>query len=203
MKFSRICMITASVLIAMAIAVNAKSLMEKKLLYVADGKISEAKFWRIHMGSFDCTLSRKVPGEGIQPLKATMNLALLSSGYIEGSGYTEKLGRIECMAYFALNNNGTITKLDVDSIEYVVRDNGIKAKRINGEEGDLIINIESGDQVTPKVLEMKYFNYYNKEEGTLREPKDVVITGFAYSKEAVQKVLQRAGATAVTPPPAK
>jgi hypothetical protein len=200
MKYSRIFMITGSLLIAIACAAFAgRSLMEKKLFYIADGKISEAKFWRIHMGTFDMTLNRKVPGEGVQPVKASMNIALLSSGYVEGSGYSEKLGRVECMGYFFLKTASGTTKVDVDSIEFVVRDNGIKVKRSNGEEGDLIIDIEGTAQITPKVLELKYFAYYNKEEGTLREPKDVVIQGFANTKEAAQKILSRAQASATTP----
>ena len=100
---------------------NAKSLLEKSIYFVnpESGKTDSCKYWKIYIGTFQAvTLVRKFPGEDSLPVNSDLNLTILSSGYIEGYGYTRK-GRVDCMASFVIDTGTGAIKLPVDSIEFV------------------------------------------------------------------------------------
>jgi hypothetical protein len=201
MKLPRIMIAVTGIVLSLFIASQARSILEKKLYFVSNGKIQEAKFWQIHLGNFDMTLKRKVPGEGEQPVKTSMNLALISSGYIEGTGYADKIGKITGMGYFAQGTAGSGTKLEIDSIDYVFA-YGSKAKRLNGGATDLLVDVD-GNQFTPRFLKLTTWTLTSSNgDDALREPKDYTIDGFSFTKEGAQKAMSATAASEAQSAPA-
>jgi hypothetical protein len=201
MKLSRTMFLVTGIVLCVVVAGQARSILEKKLSFVIDGKIQEAKFWQIHLGTYDVTLKRKVPGEGEQLVKTSMNMALISSGYIEGTGYADKIGKVTAIGYFAQGTAGSGTKLEIDSIDYVCC-YGEKAKRLNGEAGNLLIDVE-GTQVPVRYLKLTTWTLVTANgDDALREPKDYTIDGFSFTKEGAQKAMAAGASSAASPTPA-
>jgi hypothetical protein len=179
--------IVSAVVISAAGLAGAKSLLEKSIYFVnpTSGKTDSAKYWKIYIGTFQAvTLVRKFPGEDSLPVNSDLNLTVLSSGYIEGYGYTRK-GRVDCMASFVVDTGAGAIKLPVDSIEYVVG-LGAKAKARNIRLCDLALDVE-GNKLPGirKLLLTKYKLVLDADERNLKPLGDVDITLFAFSKAAL------------------
>lgn len=145
-----------------------------------------AKFWVIYLGNFDCKLNRKFPGEPEQRIDASMNLQYLSSGYIEGNGYSAK-GKVDCLPTMWISNENGERMISSDSIDFVY-DYGRKVQLLNGENGAFIINVEGDKKESKKFLmrEYKMQMYYGEEilkEGSEETP----LAAFAYSKEGLAR----------------
>jgi hypothetical protein len=117
-----------------------RSLLEKKIYYIADGKIGVADYWSLPLGKFDCTLRRYFPGEDTVPIQASVNFALLSSGYIEGSGYGTR-GKTGAEGQFIIQSGDTARVLDITDIDYVYLSGGM-VKPLTGEAAPLILRAE-------------------------------------------------------------
>ncbi len=164
-----------------------RSLLEKKVFYVANNKIGSAKFWALPLGKFDCTLNRYFPGEGKINIAAAMNFSLLSSGYIEGTGYGER-GKATGEAQFAIQDGDSIKPLELGDISYVF-DRGKQVKLRDGTTHPLILNCEINNLTIRRMSIMIWF--YDKKFGELKHSKDVpLISAFSFTKEGALRALK-------------
>jgi hypothetical protein len=188
MKYcKRICTLVAAVVICAGGQASAKSLLEKSIYFInpESGKTDSCKYWKVYIGTFQAvTLVRKFPGEDSLPVNSDLNLTILSSGYIEGYGYTRK-GRVDCMASFVIDTGAGAVKLPVDSIEYVIA-GGAKVKPRGMKLSDLALDVE-GNKLPGirKMLLTKYKLVIDADERNLKPMGDLNITLFAFSKAAL------------------
>jgi hypothetical protein len=200
-QWKRLLVMVAAAGVGLCGQANAKSLLEKPIYFVNpdNGKVDSCKYWKIYIGSFpSVTLVRKFPGEDSLPVNSDLNLTILSSGYIEGYGYTRK-GRVDCMASFVIDTGSGTVKLPVDSVEFVTA-GGDKVKPRNMKLCNLALDVE--DNKLPgikKLLLTKYKLVIDVDERNLKPQGDVNITFFAFSKSALaaaQKAEKEAAAAA-------
>jgi hypothetical protein len=187
MKFSRLLLLIAAAVLVFAASAPAKSLLEKSIYWINpdNGKIDSTKYWKMFIGKYESvTLVRKFPGEDSLPVNADINLMVLSSGYIEGSGYTAK-GRVDCSAIFVIDTGAGAIKLPVDSIEYMYA-GGAKVKPRGGKVYDCAIDIEGNKAPgIKKMLLTKYKLVVDVDERNLKPQGDMNITFFSFSKSAL------------------
>ena len=166
---------------------TARSLLEKKIYYVANGKMSTCSFWSLHLGKFDCTLSRYFAGEGDVDIEGTLNFALLSSAYIEAKGYGVR-GKMGAEGQFAIEDGDSIKVLDLSEIDYVY-DSGKMVKVKNGNAYPLILACEKNRH---KILRMKIMIWsYDKKYKELKHFKDIdMVTAFSFTKEGAYRALK-------------
>ena len=174
----------------------ARNILEKKMFYLSNtGKTGMAKFWVIYLGNFDCKLNRKFPGEPEQKIDASMNLQYLSSGYIEGNGYSAK-GKVDCLPTMWISNEKGERMISSDSIDFIY-DYGRKVQMIDGENGTFIINVEGDKRESKKFLMREYkMQMYFGEEILKEGSEETPLAAFAYSKEGLaraQKLRQMDG----------
>jgi len=189
MKSSRIVLIIGLFLIAAASISFGRSILERKVFYVntVTGKSGLAKFWVVFLGNHEVTLTRKYPGEEPQKVSGSMNLQLLSSGYVEGNGYSVK-GKLECLPVMKMKNDKGITQISIDSIDCIY-DFGGKVRTVKGETGEFIVDCE-GQMITPTkflMREYKMTNYYGEE--ILKEGSDEIkVSAIAFTKEGLARI---------------
>ncbi|HUI91660.1 MAG TPA: hypothetical protein VLX68_05355 [Chitinivibrionales bacterium] len=200
MKLSRMILLIGGAVLVMSATAPAKSLLEKPIFWInaKTGKLDSCKYWKMFIGKYDAvTLVRKFPGEDSLPVNADINLTVMSSGYIEGSGYSAK-GRVDCNALFVIDTGGGAVKLPVDSIDYVFA-GGAKVKPRGGKVCDLAIDVE-GNKV-PGVRQMlltKYKLVVDADERNLKPLEDITLAYFSFSKSslaAAQKADKEAAAS--------
>jgi hypothetical protein len=200
MKISRFVVLAGLCLVAVASFVSARSILERKMFYVtaSDTKAGEAAYWFIFLGQQDCSLSRQYPGEGTVQVSGSMNLSLLSSGYIEGNGYSPK-GKIDCLPTMKLKNDkGQLQTIIIDSIDCIY-DYGNKVRLIDGVTGDFIIDVEGQQKSATRFLLTTYKNVEVDGEKELKKNgDDIPLYGIAFSKEGLDRVKK---ALAGTPAP--
>jgi hypothetical protein len=197
----RLLVIVSVAVICAAGQAGAKSLLEKSIYFVnpTSGKTDSCKYWKLYIGTFQSvTLVRKFPGEDSLPVNSDLNLTVLSSGYIEGYGYTRK-GRVDCMASFVVDTGAGAIKLPVDSIEYVTA-GGAKVKPRGMRLCDCALDVE-GNKLPGirKLLLTKYKLVMDADERNLKPLGDMDITFFAFSRAALaaaQKADKEAAASA-------
>lgn len=168
-------------------SVFARSILEKRIHYLtSDGKPGQARFWAIYLGNHDCTLTRKRPGETEKQIVASMNLQLLSSGYIEGNGYGET-GKVQSLPTMHIKIGEAEDQISIDSIEYIY-DFGRKVHLNSGRDGDLIINVEGDKKMARKFLmrEYKLTKLYGEE--ILKEgSEETALSAISFSKTGIAK----------------
>ena len=189
MKPSRIVLLIGLFLIAAATVTLGRSILERKVYYVntITGKSGMAKFWVVYLGNHEVTLTRKYPGEEPQKVTGSMNLQLLSSGYVEGNGYSAK-GKLECLPLMKMKNDKGITQISIDSIDCIY-DFGSKVRTLAGEIGEFIVDCE-GQMITPNKFLMRQYkmtNYYGEE--ILKEGSDEIkVSGISFSKAGLARI---------------
>jgi hypothetical protein len=198
-------LLAASVLF-FASAAGAKSLLEKSIYWVnpQTGKMDSTKYWKIYIGKYPAiTLVRKFPGEDSLPVNSDINLTVMSSGYIEGYGYTRK-GRVDCMAVFVVDTGTGAIKLPVDSIEYMFA-GGAKVKPRGIKVCDAAIDVEGNKVSGVKEMQLtKYKLVIDVDERNLKPMGDFDIDFFSFSKTglaAAQKAQK--GTASAAPAPAE
>ncbi len=166
---------------------STRSLLEKKIYYVANGKISSASFWALPLGKFDCTLYRYFPGEDKVNIEAAVNFSLLSSGYVEGSGYGER-GKTTAEAQFAIQEGDSVKILELGEIDYIY-DNGKMVKPKNGAAQPLILSCEVNNMTIRRMKIMIWL--YNKKYKELKHSKDIdMIRAFSFTKNGAIQALK-------------
>jgi hypothetical protein len=177
--------IIACALCMCAGSVSAKSLLEKKIFFFNQaGKVDSSVYWTIFLGSYPATLERKFPGEDSTPVNTDLNLTLVSSGYIEGYGYTRK-GRVDCMGGFMTDSSGTISKAAVDSIDFMIN-NATQAKIKAKGVVKVFVDLEGNKITLSKPLTLKKFKLVVVEDDrNLKPAGDETVTFFAFSKPAL------------------
>jgi hypothetical protein len=164
-----------------------RSLLEKTVYYVADGKIGSASFWSLPIGKFDCTLRRYFPGEDTVTIEAAINFALLSSGYIEGTGYGTR-GVATAEAQFAVQDGDSFKILELPEIDYVYS-NGAMVKPKKGESCPLILKGET-NQFAIRRMQIMIWSY-DKKYKELKHFKDIDgVTAFSFTKDGAMRALR-------------
>lgn len=187
-KLSRIVIIAGLFFVAAAPLVSARSILERKMLYLsADNKTGETSYWFVFLGQHDCTLSRKYPGEGTVQVTGAMNLSLLSSGYIEGNGYSEK-GKIDCLPTMKLKNEKGERAITIDSID-IIYEYGQKVRMTDGTEGDFIIDVEGQPKSAKRFILTSYKMVDVDGEKELKTSgADTPLYGIAFGKEGLDRI---------------
>ncbi|MBN2188580.1 MAG: hypothetical protein JW699_03920 [Chitinispirillaceae bacterium] len=192
MKTSGTVILACLMLIGAASAGFSRSLLGKKMYYttVPAGKISEAKYWFVYLGQHECTLSRKFPGEETQKITGNMNLSLLSSGYIEGSGYSER-GKIDCSPAMKIRTDSGDFAIDLDSIDFIF-DFGQKVRTVKGMIGEFIIDIEGELKTANRFLltEYKMTTAVDGERELKKTGDDIRLSAIAMSREGAARALR-------------
>ncbi len=180
-------MLAGLLLALFAVQPFARSILEKKMYYISNtGKTGMARFWTVFLGNHDCKIRRKSPGVPEKEIVASMNLQLLSSGYIEGNGYGES-GKVQSLPVMELKTPEGERKISIDSI-LCIYDYGTKVILNSGAEGDFIINVEGDRKVARKFLlrEFKLTNYFGEE--ILKEgSEETYLSAIAFSKAGLAK----------------
>ena len=189
MKSSRIVVIIGLFFVAAATVAFGRSILERKVHYInaVTGKSGMAKYWVVYLGNHDVTLTRKYPGEEPQQVSGSMNLSLLSSGYIEGNGYSAK-GKLECLPTMKIKNEKGERQITIDSIDCIY-DNGRKIRSTSGDIGDFIIDCEGLQIVANRFLmrEYKMTDYYGEQ--ILKEgSEEIRVSAIAFTKEGLARV---------------
>ncbi len=166
---------------------STRSLLEKRVYYVANGKIGSAKYWSLPVGKFDCTLRRYFAGEDTVSVNAAVNFALLSSGYIEGRGYGDR-GKTSAEAVFAILDGDTLKELDLEDIDYVYQNGGMIKPR-KSAACPLIMKCEV-NQLTIRRMQIMIWSY-DKKFHELKHFKDINgVTAFSFTKEGAYRALK-------------
>lgn len=162
-------------LVALAVSAGfARNILEKKMYYLNNtNKTSQARFWVVYLGNHDVKLTRNIPGEGNVTVDASVNLQLISSGYVEGNGYGSK-GKVDCLPTMMINNGQEEKRIVLDSVDYIY-DFGRKVRLLSGETGDLFLDVEGNKVIAKKFLlrEYKLTEYYGEQilkEGSQETP---------------------------------
>lgn len=166
---------------------STRSLLEKKIYYVANGKIGSAGYWSLPVGKFDCSLRRYFAGEDTVSVNATVNFALLSSGYIEGRGYGDR-GKTSAEALFTIQDGDTLKELMLEDIDYVYQSGGmIKPK--TGAACPLVLKCEI-NQLTVRRMQIMIWRY-DKKFHELKHLKDIEgVTAFSFTKAGAYRALK-------------
>ncbi|HEX2959953.1 MAG TPA: hypothetical protein VHO70_24165 [Chitinispirillaceae bacterium] len=176
-----------SLLLLAASSGFARNILEKKIQYINNnGKVGQARFWVVFLGNFDVKLTKKFPGEPEQQVDASVNFQIISSGYIEGNGYSAK-GKIDHKPPMIISNANGERKIDLDSIDFIY-DYGAKVALVNGETGDFFMDVDGTKLAAKKFLMREYAltNYYGEEilkEGSTEIP----LAAFALTKEGIAR----------------
>jgi hypothetical protein len=183
----RTAILVVSILAFVAITPFARSIMEKKIQYIsAAGKTGEARFWSVFLGTFDCSLMRRAPGEAEKQIVASVNLQLLSSGYVEGNGYGVS-GKVQSLPTMELRDASGDRKIEIDSIDFIY-DYGTKVQLVGGAKGDFIINVEGDKKIATRFLmrEYKLTNYFGEE--ILKEgAEENALCAIAFSRDGLAR----------------
>jgi hypothetical protein len=188
-KTSRIVILTCLIFIAAASVCSARSLMPRRMQYLTaiTNKVSEATHWFVFLGQHECTLNRKFFGEDMQPVTGNVNLSLLSSGYIEGNGYSAK-GKIDCMPTMKLKNDAGERTIELDSIDCIF-DYGHKVRMNSGDIGDFIIDVEGQPKSANRFVltEYKMAVSADGERELKKTGDDIRISAIAFSKDGIAR----------------
>lgn len=164
-----------------------RSLLERRVYYLADGKIASCDFWSIPLGKFSTTLRRYYPGFDTVEVTSNMNFSFLSSGYIEGNGYGDR-GKVAAEAEFAIEEEGALKPIDINDIDYVYQ-SGSRVKLKNGADTDLFIHSE-GNKFSASSMQIMIWAY-DKVYKELKHSKDIpAIDAFSFTKEGAVRGLK-------------
>jgi hypothetical protein len=192
MKISRMLMLAVLVIIAAVSTGFSRSLLGRKVYYATSpaNKISEAEYWFVYLGQHECTLNRKYPGEEMVQVTGNMNLSLLSSGYIDGTGYSSR-GKIDCVPTMKIKTDSVECTLDLDSIDCIF-DYGQKVRTVKGLVGELVIDIEGQPKTAKRFLltEYKMTTSADGERELKKTGDDIMLSAIAFSKEGIARAIK-------------
>ncbi|MGM0461443.1 MAG: hypothetical protein ACQEQ4_03385 [Fibrobacterota bacterium] len=168
-----------------------RNLLEETAYFVtSDGEIHSYDYWSLRFGTHSYTVDREFPGEGTVEVEGTSNLALVSSGFIEGTGYGSR-GEINVQSRFVIKENDSLTQIPLDSIDYIYM-GGRRIGLKDGSEHDLYLRIEKDENLVQpnEALRARVFAVEDRRlspAGTL-EP----VLAFSYSREGAKKAYKKA-----------
>jgi len=192
--------IRVSVFFAAAVALSVCALfaqgqrgfLERKAWFVdGNGKVSEMLYWRIFLGEYEIKLKRNIDGKGQITVTANMNFDFLSSGYIEGNGYSSE-GKMNSLPGMRIREGGGEGKeIKIGDIDYIY-DYGTKVVTKDGRRGDFMIGAEGGGLLEIKRFQLSEYRMIKGSFGEM-ELKEapgmdrVPIIALAFSKDAAAK----------------
>ena len=192
MNFKSKLVFWCSLFLVISSAIDARSILEKKMYYIKDNKIGVCKFWSLYLGNHQISLMKKFPGEQLAPLETSLNLSLVSSGYIEGHGFSDR-GKVESGADFyfkpATGDSGRAVPV-IDSIDFVAQ-YGDVTRLVNGEKGILMLDVEGSEPIYPKSFKLRIYKMVNEYGAeSLRTKAEIPISGFSFTKAGIQRALK-------------
>jgi len=176
--------------IGVLFAQGQRGFLERKAWFVdGNGKVNEMLYWRIFLGEYEIKLKRNIDGEGQINVNANMNFDFLSSGYIEGNGYSAK-GKMQSLPGMRIRTGGGEgVEIKIDKIDYIY-DYGTKVVLKDGTRGDFMIGAEGGGLLEIKRFQLSEYRMVKGSFGEmeLKEASDrMPIVALAFSKEAAAK----------------
>jgi hypothetical protein len=167
---------------------SARGFLQKNLGFVADGKPGECKYWSVFLGNYPCNIIRNFPGDSGVNLKVDINFMLVSSGYIEGNGYSTR-GRIDSKAQLYLVTDGNKRELPMDEVASI-RDNGQTIETTKGEKGNLLLVCEGNEFNISQLLLRKFNVKVDQGDSTLvidERVKDMPVSSISFPRGKTQK----------------
>jgi hypothetical protein len=164
-----------------------RSLLEKDIYFINNGKVQTAKYWSLPIGKSAVKITREFPGEGKVSIDAEMNFALISSGYIEGNGYGSR-GKCGSEAHFFIKEGDTAKAIDLGEIDYIFED-GAKVRLKTGTVAELWVNCETNEFTISgmDIMIWIYDNFYKE----LKHSKDINgISAFSFTKDGAVRALK-------------
>lgn len=164
-----------------------RGLLEKEVHYLSQGSIKDVSYWALYFGDYDCSLIRKYPGEDSLPVATTLNLSLLSNGYIEARGYSAK-GKMDADVKLAIQKDDKVTTVSMGEIDCIY-DYGTRIRLKNGTEGDFMVDIEQNPFPAKKLQLRRYYFEDVYGEKVLKEEnpdKTLIVRAVAFTPEGVQ-----------------
>ena len=191
-RTKKVILLSTAALLAFS-TMSMKMLLEKKVYYVAYNKISECSYWTIFFGNHKVTVNKTFPGEEPMTLEVDMNFSLLSSGYMEGWGQTER-GRIEVDPSLMVVTPEGEKKIEMKDIAYVY-DSGAKVKTVDGTVGELVIDAD-GNKIKPWKTVIRYYSHFDDQgETVLSHEGDYEIVSFGFSKNDIKEAFRQRGSS--------
>ncbi len=195
MQRSRVIITVLTLIIACATLLSAqggsRSIMERRMWYATpDNTTGEVRFWSVYLGLInDVPLERRIHGHGTIAVNAALNFQFLSSGYIEGNGFSNH-GRVECLPTMMISNENGERRVVLDSIDYIY-DFGHKVTLINGEKGKFVVSAE-GYPVEPNRFVLRRYNLrrLHGEEILDNTAEEIVISAMAFSRQGIQRAVK-------------
>ena len=125
-----------------------RSMMKRTVFYASpDGKVGTSDYWQLALGNFEVEVERRFPGEGAVKVEGSVNIALMSGGYVEGNGFGNR-GRLVANAELAVLRDGKYEFVRVEAIDFIfLGGSKIKLKESENIE-DLYIHIEDPSNVS-------------------------------------------------------
>lgn len=177
--------ISAGILVAQY---QSRSLLAKDLYYIENGKVETCKYWSLPLGRFQVKITQYFPGEGNVSFNAEMNYALLSSGYIEGSGYGDR-GKAAANGMYAVQSGDTLRPIEFSEIDYVYM-NGSKVKLSSLQEPVPLFIKSEGNKLQSRSISLMVWRM-DEVYKELKHDKDIErIIGFAFTRENALKALK-------------
>jgi len=175
-----------------------RSMMKTPIFYaLPSGEIGTAEYWQLQLGTFEVSLPRTFPGIGQVAMEGNMNVALMSGGYLEGSGFGDapthpqiRSQRINSFDInFAVKRNGRYeTIIRVDTLDFVFW--GASMAQVKGANApeDLFVHIEN----TNNTFHARAFNLavFVNERGDLRRSYDVEPVAISFTREGARRGFQ-------------
>ncbi|MDD5673429.1 MAG: hypothetical protein PHC61_04655 [Chitinivibrionales bacterium] len=193
-----ICGLVAMIVLSGFISPSAaRALLQKQITYVADGKTGDCKYWTLFLGNFPISMTRNFPGDSAVSLKVDMNYMLVSSGFVEGNGYSSK-GRIDSKGHLYIvpadNNKRELAFDEIASI----RDDGQTVETKKGEKGALLLVADDNELKINQLLLRKFNVLVDQGDTTLLlddKIKDYPVSTVSFSdkKSGSEKKARKSG----------
>ncbi|KMQ51770.1 hypothetical protein CHISP_1266 [Chitinispirillum alkaliphilum] len=177
-------------LVLAAVSTPARSIIERKMWYgTVENTTGEARFWTLYLGFHEVDLDRRFPGEGEVTVKTSMDVQIMSSGYVAGSGYS-RLGRVDCYPHMMIVNENGEKRITLDSIDYIY-DFGSKVTLHSGEKGKFMLNAE-GTLLEPNRFILRKFKLreYYGEEILTNTAEEVFVHSISFSREGINRAMK-------------
>ncbi|MBD3317683.1 MAG: hypothetical protein GF344_18000 [Chitinivibrionales bacterium] len=165
---------------------SSRALLEKKIYYVKDGTIGQCAFWSLYLGDHESKVPMHVAGEGEVIVDANVNYNLMSSGYIEGHGYSSR-GKVTTRGKFGVTEGDGVLPIPLDSIDYV-SSYGRRVKPLGREDTTLILIAAGMNNLHIRRLLLRKFRY-DKQYGELKPDGDIPIEAFSFTKKGAARAL--------------
>jgi len=182
--------IYASVLVIATIAGLAlgRAMLKRPLYYFSSGQVQSVDYWSLFLGNYDLSYSKEFPYEGAVEVKGSFNISLVSSGYVEANGYSNR-GKVSEVASLQ-DEQGELIKVDSLAAIY---DYGQRYLLKNGRQGELHIGLFNKTISIKKMMLTTYNEADKWGETVLKNNAEIPIAHFGFSAQALKDAMALTG----------